>query len=335
MSVSEVAKRVLSIQSSVCHGYVGNRAATFPLQLHEWEVDVVPTVHFSNHLGYGSTRGRACEPSEVQELLEALLDKNDFVYDAILTGFIPNQGVLEVVSKLLIEYQSRHPHVKWIADPVMGDQGETYVEEDVLNTYKNVLSHAFLITPNAFEVNLLTGVSVMNKSTALYGLKRIYDLYKVPQAVITSFEDAGDSYSIYCMGYSLQEGKIRSFLYSYPSLSGIFTGTGDLFSGLTLAKYVDEELRQKEKASKNILNEVSDSDFFAEVIGQVLSCMRSVLIRTKEHTLQRLKLDSSIEKDMFLLSNASELRLVQSKDDLLSKENIYTPEKWNGLERNI
>ncbi|WBW74700.1 pyridoxine-pyridoxal-pyridoxamine kinase [Schizosaccharomyces osmophilus] len=335
MPVSEVAKRVLSIQSSVSHGYVGNRSATFPLQLHEWEVDVVPTVHFSNHLGYGSTRGRACKPSEVLELLEALLEKNHFVYDAILTGFIPNQRILQVVSKLLIEYQSRHPHVKWIADPVMGDQGETYVEEDVLNTYKDVLSHAFLITPNAFEVKLLTDVSVVNKATALYGLKRIYELYKVPQVVITSFEDADNSDLLFSMGYSLKENTFYSFLYSYPSLSGIFTGTGDLFSGLTLAKYVDEESRQKDKTSKNEREKNSSLGFFTEVIGQVLTCMRFVLIRTKEYTLQQLKHDSSIEKNRFLLSNACELRLVQSRDDLISKKNIYTPEEWNGLERNF
>ncbi|EPY51228.1 pyridoxine-pyridoxal-pyridoxamine kinase [Schizosaccharomyces cryophilus OY26] len=328
----EASKRVLSIQSSVSHGYVGNRSATFPLQLHEWEVDVVPTVHFSNHLGYGNKRGRVCKASEVYELLATLLEKNDFVYDAILTGFIPTGEILQVVSNLLIEYKGRHPNVKWIADPVMGDQGEAYVEKDVLNTYKRVLSHAFIITPNAFEVELLTGVSVVNKSTALYGLKRIYQLYKVPQAVITSFQDMNESNLLFCLGYCFKNNTFHSFLYSYPSLSGTFTGTGDLFSSLTLAKYMDERSPQKRSSFKDVNEEESSLGFFTEVIGQVLTCMHSVLVRTKEYTLQQLQRDPSIEKDQFLLSNVCELRLIQSRDDLVSSKNIYAPEEWIGLD---
>ena len=49
--------RILSIQSSVAYGYVGNCAATFPLQRLGHEVWPVHTVHFSNHTGYGAWRG--------------------------------------------------------------------------------------------------------------------------------------------------------------------------------------------------------------------------------------------------------------------------------------
>jgi hypothetical protein len=43
--------RVLSIQSHVVSGYVGNRCAVFPLQLLGFDVDFVNTVNFSNHTG--------------------------------------------------------------------------------------------------------------------------------------------------------------------------------------------------------------------------------------------------------------------------------------------
>mmetsp|Transcript_19849 Transcript_19849/g.21943 ORF Transcript_19849/g.21943 Transcript_19849/m.21943 type:complete len:146 (-) Transcript_19849:117-554(-) len=45
-------KRVLSIQSHVVYGYVGNKAAVFPLQLLGFDVDSVNSVHFSCHTGY-------------------------------------------------------------------------------------------------------------------------------------------------------------------------------------------------------------------------------------------------------------------------------------------
>lgn len=50
--------RVLSIQSHVVSGYVGNKSATFPLQLLGFEVDAINTVQFSNHTGYGHWKGQ-------------------------------------------------------------------------------------------------------------------------------------------------------------------------------------------------------------------------------------------------------------------------------------
>ena len=48
---------ILSIQSSVAYGHVGNSAVTFPLMRMGVEVWPVITVHFSNHTGYESWRG--------------------------------------------------------------------------------------------------------------------------------------------------------------------------------------------------------------------------------------------------------------------------------------
>jgi pyridoxine kinase len=38
-----------------------------------------------------------------------------------------------------------------VLDPVMGDQGQLYVNEDVVPAYKNIICHADLILPNQFE----------------------------------------------------------------------------------------------------------------------------------------------------------------------------------------
>ena len=49
---------ILSIQSSVAYGHVGNSAVTFPLMRMGVEVWPVITVHFSNHTGYGPGEDR-------------------------------------------------------------------------------------------------------------------------------------------------------------------------------------------------------------------------------------------------------------------------------------
>src|SRR6266481_9945433 len=67
-----VAMRFLSLQSHVAYGYVGNRAATFPLQRLGHEVWAVNTVEFSNHTGYGAWRGRTASADQVAEIVQGI-----------------------------------------------------------------------------------------------------------------------------------------------------------------------------------------------------------------------------------------------------------------------
>lgn len=318
-------------QSSVSHGYVGNRSATFPLQLHEWEVDVVPTVHFSNHLGYGATRGSACIPEEVHDLLNALLQDNGIVYDAILTGFVPNHDIIQVIFDCVLAYKKDHPKVLWLLDPVMGDQGKMYVDTNVISTYKAMIPHAFAITPNAFEVEILTDIVIHTQMDAKRGLEKIYQLYGIQNAIITSFEVEESPGTLFCMGYSCEHGKPQLFLYQFPSLSGVFTGTGDLFSGLLLAKY-REELDKRKHQQSDETKQTKRPTVLACAVGQVLSCMHTVLVNTKTYADEILLEDPKIASDEFLLSNARELRLIQSRTALLSKKSIYEAEFLPGFE---
>ena len=90
--------RILSIQSSVAYGYVGNSAATFPLQRLGHEVWPVNTVHFSNHTGYGSWRGIVLDPAVIAEVIEGIADRGALGrVDAVLTGYQGSPGVADVV----------------------------------------------------------------------------------------------------------------------------------------------------------------------------------------------------------------------------------------------
>ena len=51
---------ILSIQSHVVYGHVGNSAATFPLQRLGFEVWPIHTVQFAHHTGYGALVGMSC-----------------------------------------------------------------------------------------------------------------------------------------------------------------------------------------------------------------------------------------------------------------------------------
>src|SRR3954454_13754853 len=90
--------RILSIQSSVAYGHVGNSAATFPLQRLGHEVWPVLTVHFSNHTGYGSWRGTVLDPAVIAEVIEGIDERGVLgQVDAVLTGYQGSPGVADVV----------------------------------------------------------------------------------------------------------------------------------------------------------------------------------------------------------------------------------------------
>ena len=81
--------RLLTIQSHVACGYVGNRSATFPSQLLGWDVDAVNTVQFSNHTGYGRWGGQRMDAAHITGLLEAIESNGLLRQNRVLTGYTP------------------------------------------------------------------------------------------------------------------------------------------------------------------------------------------------------------------------------------------------------
>lgn len=153
--------RILSIQSSVAYGYVGNSAATFPLQRLGHEVWPVLTVHFSNHTGYGSWRGAVLDPSVVAEVIDGITDRGVLgTADAVLTGYQGSPGVSAVVLDAVARVRSLNPAAVYCCDPVMGDVGRGFfvapgIPELIRDT---VVPIADIVTPNAFELAYLAGL---------------------------------------------------------------------------------------------------------------------------------------------------------------------------------
>jgi pyridoxine kinase len=153
--------RILSIQSSVAYGYVGNSAATFPLQRLGHEVWPVLTVHFSNHTGYGSWRGQVLDPVVVAEVIEGIADRGVLgTADAVLTGYQGSPGVAEVVLSAVARVRALNPAAVYCCDPVMGDVGRGFfVAAGIPELIRDrVVPVADIVTPNAFELAFLAGV---------------------------------------------------------------------------------------------------------------------------------------------------------------------------------
>ena len=251
--------RVLSIQSHVVSGYVGNKSATFPLQLLEFDVDVINSVHFSNHTGYpDGFEGDVLQGDQLRNILKGL--QRNGLLDGVghlLTGYIGSESFLRAVLDVLKTLRSSNNGIcRYVCDPVLGDynsngEGRFYCPPQLAQIYRDeVLPLANVVTPNRFEAEQLTGIKVETLSDAKDACKKLHDLG--PELVfITSatFNGAskGDNKDV-----DAKEEKFMTILASKrttsedsaydevwridsPIIDGTYTGTGDLCAALLLA----------------------------------------------------------------------------------------------------
>ena len=161
--------RVLSIQSHVVSGYVGNKSATFPLQLLGFEVDAINSVQvryqyiliqdliwnfyaqFSNHTGYAKgVRGQVLDDKQLRELIEGLKMNELDIYSHIINGYIGSDTLLKQLKGTIQDFKSKNPDLVFVCDPVMGDTGPGwYVPKSLLPIYRDeILPLADVCVPN-------------------------------------------------------------------------------------------------------------------------------------------------------------------------------------------
>jgi len=162
--------RFLSLQSHVAYGYVGNRAATFPLQRLGHEVWAVNTVEFSNHTGYGAWTGRTASAEQVGEIVRGIEALGQFVRcDGLLTGYVGDAALADVVLDTAGRVRSANRRAIWCCDPVLGDVDTgVYVRPGIDAFFRDrAIPAADLVTPNHFELELLTGRTISTMQEAL------------------------------------------------------------------------------------------------------------------------------------------------------------------------
>lgn len=152
--------KVLSIQSAVAYGHVGNSAAVFPLQRIGVEVLPVYTVNFSNHTGYGAWRGPLIAPDDVRDVLTGIEERGVFPeIDVVLSGYQGSEGIADVILDAVARVKAANPDAIYACDPVMGNaKSGCFVAPAIPVLLRDrVVPAADLITPNQFELGYLTG----------------------------------------------------------------------------------------------------------------------------------------------------------------------------------
>ena len=152
--------KILSVQSSVAYGHVGNSAAVFPLQRLGHEVWPVLTVHFSNHTGYGEWRGPLLAPTDVSDVIAGIGDRGVLGQaDAVLSGYQGDPAVGGVILEAVERVKAENPAAVYCCDPVMGDIGRgMFVRPGIPEFMRDsVVPKADIITPNHFELDFLAG----------------------------------------------------------------------------------------------------------------------------------------------------------------------------------
>ncbi|POM76538.1 Pyridoxal Kinase [Phytophthora palmivora] len=272
LEVSDDGGRVLSIQSHVVQGYVGNKSAVFPLQLLGMDVDPINSVQFSNHTGYAKFTGRRLTGDELHELLDGM-EANNLLRDAhthLLTGYIGSISSLDAIVRVYERLRAAQTHPErlvYVCDPVMGDLGKLYVPLELVDLYRSkVLPICDVLTPNQYECELLAEMELRTVQDAMRACKKLHTLGpKV--VVISSFQEASEGENpkeLVVIGSkviagSVNEGEPRCEQYEvrFPWIDSYYTGTGDLFAALLLAwlyRFPDDFKR----ALENVISTIQD-----------------------------------------------------------------------------
>jgi pyridoxine kinase len=220
---------VVSVQSRVAVGHVGNSAAVPVLQWSGCEVADIPTTLLSNHPYYPGLRGRALPAGTVGELLDGITARGVGRDCAgVVSGYLGSPGTANVLAGFLAEARAVNPGLRYVCDPVMGDlEPGLYVDSGLPVIFRDrLLGLADAITPNPFEAAWLSGIEV----DTVDGLRRATDalLAAGPSVVVVTGHrlpdtppDALDTV------LATAEGRWRV---RTPFVDRHFDGTGDTFT---------------------------------------------------------------------------------------------------------
>ncbi|MCE1207483.1 MAG: pyridoxal kinase PdxY [Spirochaetia bacterium] len=230
---------ILSIQSHVVFGHVGNRAAVFPLERMGLEVLPLNTVQFSSHTGYEGWTGMSFPAQHLRDILEGLRKSGVLAScEAVLSGYLGDPENADAVVGIVKELQKQVPGCLYCCDPVLGDDEHgIYVKPEVLQfLQREVLAQASILKPNRFEAELLSGVAITTEQDIKEACQILHE--KGPGIiVVSSLENSRDkkesiSMVLSCGGAGYRITTPRLYFNKHPH------GAGDLASALFLGQYL-------------------------------------------------------------------------------------------------
>lgn len=227
---------ILSIQSHVSYGHVGNSAAVFPLQRLGHEVWPVYTVNFSNHTGYGQWGGSAIPASEVVAIIDAMEARGALAQvDVVLSGYQGGTDIADAILHAVARVKALNPQATYTCDPVMGNaKSGCFVAPAIpMLLRERVVPAADLVTPNQFELGYLAGMEVNTLDETLAAVDGVMALG--PRTVlVTSVQRPDAAPGTIEM---LAADATGAWLVSTPHLPFKANGSGDVTAALFTAHY--------------------------------------------------------------------------------------------------
>lgn len=227
---------VLTIQSHVAFGHVGNSAAVFALQRLGMQPVAINTVQFSNHTGYGAFRGQVFDAPHIRDVLEGLRERGVLQRcRAVLSGYLGDAAIGEVIVSTVQELRCWQPDLVFLCDPVMGDTGRGLFVRDGIPSFhrERAVPNADLITPNQFEFEQLCGTPLTSLAQAIEEARQLL-AGRPAWCVITSLRTPDlPPDTLHTLAVGPSEGwLVRT---PYLPLEPLPNGMGDTFSAVLLA----------------------------------------------------------------------------------------------------
>lgn len=228
---------LLSIQSHVAYGHVGNAAAVFPLQRLGIEVLPVHTVQFASHVGYGPPQGSVMDAAALGAVIDGLEARGALARcDGVLSGYLGSPALGAVVLDAVARVRRHNPRAVYCCDPVIGDaDGGIYVAQEIVAFFRDrAIPQANIITPNAFELAEFAGRAIETLDDAKAAIVHLQR--QGPWVVLATSLHLADTPTT-MMDVLVADGA-RVARVRTPLLPGVLHGTGDLIAALFTAHYL-------------------------------------------------------------------------------------------------
>ncbi|MCR4523433.1 MULTISPECIES: pyridoxal kinase PdxY [Bosea] len=278
---------ILSIQSHVAYGHVGNASATFPMQRLGVDVWPIHTVQFSNHTGYGSWKGRVFDGGMIDEVMDGIAERGVLgSCDGVISGYMGSADIGHAILSAVERVRAANPKALYCCDPVIGDVGRgVFVRPGIPEFMREqAVPAADIVTPNQFELELLTDVEIKTIADAHRAVEALRDAG--PKVVmVTSLvteETPGDSIDLMAAD-AKGSWRVRT-----PKLDVSVNGAGDAIAALFFTHYLREESA-------------------AAALSKAASSIYGLLKRTKE-------------------AGSREILTVAAQDEFVTPSQVFAPE---------
>jgi pyridoxine kinase len=228
---------LLSIQSHVAYGHVGNAAAVFPLQRLGIEVWPIHTVQFSNHTGYGAWTGRVFDGATINELIGGIAERGALPgCDGVLSGYMGGADIGAAILDAVAAVKAANPDAQYCCDPVIGDVGRgVFVRPGIPEFMRDhAVRRADVITPNQFELEYLAGRTTATLADAIAAVEAVHDMGPRTILVTSLHNDETPDDAVDLMASTAQgRWRVRT-----PKLPISINGAGDAIAALFFAQYL-------------------------------------------------------------------------------------------------